>query len=112
MRGMSIRTIRRLKGLTQIEMAEKAGISQSSASRAESLEDGVTLGVMRAIAAALNTDLASLFQEDRGDDERVILEAFRLLSPERRRGWGDMARAVLSETAAPPPESDPAGPRS
>lgn len=51
-RAMNIRTIRRARGLTQVDLAEMTNIAQATISRAEKGEDGVTLGNFKSIAAA------------------------------------------------------------
>ena len=98
-RPMSIETLRNLKGWTQEDLAEKAGISQASMSRAEAYEDGVTLRMFRAIAKALDdAPLSDLFATDRTAQEAALLRAYRDLPPDRRAGWDDIVRGVLSQT--------------
>lgn len=52
---MNIRAIRRSRGLTQIQLSELSYLGQSTVSRAEKGDDGVTLGNFKSIAAATHT---------------------------------------------------------
>lgn len=94
---MNITLLRKLRRLTQADLAHLANITQPTVSRAEKGDDGTTLGVFRAIAAALNVPLSDLFTEGRSRPEAELLEAFRGLSVERQRGWLDLARSVIAE---------------
>lgn len=95
--GMNIANLRRLRGLTQVDLAELAAITQPTVSRAEKGDDGSTLGVYRSIAAALGVGLADLFADDRTKAENELLRAFHQLPADRQRGWLDMARAAIAE---------------
>jgi transcriptional regulator with XRE-family HTH domain len=99
---MHIATLRRLRGLTQTDIADMTGLTQPTISRAEKGEDGITLGTLRLIATALGVSLADLVADDRTKVETELLSAFRRLSADRQRGWLDLARSVISD---PPPPS-------
>ncbi len=60
--GENIRNMRRRRGLTQEELGGLLGVGKSAVSRWESGEREVTLGTMRAIAAALDVTLESLVE--------------------------------------------------
>jgi transcriptional regulator with XRE-family HTH domain len=60
--GENIRNMRRKRGLTQEELGGLLGVGKSAVSRWESGEREVTLGTMRAIAAALDVPLESLVE--------------------------------------------------
>jgi transcriptional regulator with XRE-family HTH domain len=94
---MNISTIRRLRGLTQVDLADMTGLTQPTISRAENGEDGTTLGTFKQIAAALGVGLADLFADDRTKVESELLGAFRRLPIDRQKGWLDMARSVVSD---------------
>jgi len=96
-RRMNIPTIRKLRGLTQADLAEMAGVQQSTISRAENLDRGTTIGQYLDIASALGVPLADLFIESRAKAEAELLDAFRRLPPDRQRGWLDMARTVAAD---------------
>lgn len=83
--------------MTQEVLAARSGITQPTISRAQKGDDGSTLGVFKAVAAALDVPLADLFLEGRAKAETELVLAFRRLSPERQRGWLEMARLVASD---------------
>jgi len=103
---MNIANIRRLRGLTQTDLAEMASMTQPTVSRAEKSDDGSTLGIYKAIAAALNVSLSELFAENRVRAENELLAAFRQLTPDRQKGWLDMARLAIAERSPTNTESD------
>lgn len=110
--GMKISDLRKARSLTQIDLAEMTASTQPTISRAENMDDGATLGTYKAIAAALNVPLADLFTEDRTKVEQALLDAFRRLSPDRQRGWLDMATLALGDQPKPNPETEQTGRRS
>lgn len=57
----NLKRIRRSQGLSQIELAEKAGVSQGLISRMERGDANPTLDVIEAVAAALNVPPPLLF---------------------------------------------------
>lgn len=94
---MTISDLRKTRGLTQVDLAEMARLTQPTVSRAENLDDGATLGTYKAIAVALGVPLGDLFGDARTRDEQNLLEAFRRLPPERQRGWLDMAALAAAD---------------
>lgn len=102
---MSIKTLRRLRGWNQADLAEVVGIAQSTVSRAENLDDRVTLDVMKKIAEALRVPLADLFAED-DDRVRLVMRAFQQMTPEQQ----DMMVA-MAERVAPSPAKQGRGKR-
>ncbi len=92
--NMNIENIRRLRNLTQEDVADMVESSQPTIGRAEKLYPGTTIRLYLKIADALNVPLSDLFLEDRTISEAVLVDAFRRLSPERKQGWLDMARTV------------------
>lgn len=95
--AMKASEIRKARGLSQVELAEQAGVEQPTISRFERGADGITLGVVRQIAKALDVSVAELLDEDRSETEQALLSVFRSLSPERQRGWVEMATALLPD---------------
>lgn len=57
----NLRAIRRARGLSQVELAEKVGCSQAMISKIEKGQANPTLDMIEAIAAALDTSPASVF---------------------------------------------------
>lgn len=109
---MNAALIRKARGLNQIELAEMTGLTQSTISRAESGDEGSTLKSYIAIAAALNVRLADLFSDERSPAEQVILDIYRKLSPERQKGWVEMARLSLADPTPPNQQNVQTGHRS
>lgn len=98
--AMKAALIRRAKGLSQTDLAVLVGVEQPTISRFERGADGVTLGLVRDIARALDVPVSDLFADDRTETEQQLLLAFRRLSRERQQGWVDMATAVASDNQA------------
>lgn len=96
---MNIRAIRRARGLTQIQLSELSDLGQSTVSRAEKGDDGVTLGNFKSIAAALNVRLSDLFADGRTAAEQAVIEAYRHLPPDRQKGWQDALGIAASDQA-------------
>lgn len=92
--------IRKQRGLSQAELADIIGVEQPTISRFERGFDGVTLRLIKQIAAALGVSVAELFNEDAVPGEDTLLEVFRSLPPERRQGWIDLARVALADQKA------------
>ena len=57
----NLRRIRRQRGLTQTQLAEKCGLDQGFLSKLEKSDANVTLDKIRAIAAALDVHPSQLF---------------------------------------------------
>lgn len=91
---MNIASIRKQRGLTQIDLAGMTKLTQPTISRAERGDDSTTMATIVSIAAALQVPVADLFSSDRTAAEMELLQHFRRLPPERQKGWLDMARLV------------------
>lgn len=100
----NVAAIRKSKGLSQVELADIVGVEQSTISKLERGNESVTLRTIQSVADALGVKVSDLFI-DRSDAERTIIAAYRSLPEQRRLGWQDMAKAVISEDeeAGPPP---------
>lgn len=109
--AMNIARIRKARGLNQTELAEMAGVSQATISRAEKGEDGATLGNLKAIAAALRVHLSDLFQDDRTAAEQAVIETYRSLPAERQKGWQDVLRLAASDPPGSGQETSQTKPR-
>ncbi|WWT39574.1 XRE family transcriptional regulator [Microcystis phage Mae-JY02] len=96
--GMNnVANIRNTRNLNQSQLAELAGVAQPHISRLENDNEGVTLGVIFRVAEALNVPVWELFAEPRTATERLLLDVFRKLPPDRQAGWIDLAQAVLDQ---------------
>lgn len=62
--GRRLKSLREQKGLTQEELAARAGAGISHLSRVENGRVAPTLGTLRKLAAALECDVADLFGAD------------------------------------------------
>lgn len=78
-----IRDIRKTKGLSQQEVADKMGIDRAQYSRIETAKASPTLNSLERIAEALGVDLADLFTDDRSYDinsyDSSIVDKVRLI---------------------------------
>lgn len=76
---MRLAAIRQAKGLSQRDLADMVGTSQPTIQRAEIGHPSAKLSTYIECAAALGVTLADIFDDDRSDLERRIVEAFRAL---------------------------------
>lgn len=81
---MGLRDIRERRNLTQVQLAEMAGVSQSTLSRLEKLDDSATLQNMRAVASALGVEVIDLFRDDLTALDDQLLQAFRAIPRNQR----------------------------
>lgn len=73
-----LKEIREARGLSQVELAERAGVDQATISRLERGNDEVTPHLRRRVAEALGVTLAELFTEDRDPQETAFLKALQM----------------------------------
>lgn len=88
---------RKLRGLTQDDLADKVGVSQPHISRIEKGDDGVPLSLFKTIADALGVKLYDLFSEEMAGAEVILLDAYRRVSPQIRKSWVEMARVAVDQ---------------
>ncbi len=87
--------------MTQVELAAKAGVEQSTVSRAEAGYEGTTLRALKALAAALDTTVADLVATEGEVAEARLLESSGLCQRRSRKVALQMAEALArSEGAA------------
>jgi transcriptional regulator with XRE-family HTH domain len=98
---MNIAQIRRSRGLTQTDLADMTHLTQPTISRAERGDDSTTMATLTGIASALDVPLSELFISDRSAIEVELLRVFRQLSPDRQKGWLEMARVAMQDLAKP-----------
>ena len=99
----NVRALRIARNLTQVQLAELAGVNQATVSKAERGEMNITMNNIIALAAALQVEPVELF--DLPDLQRRALAAISAIDPERRAA----ALVVLEAMArgcCPPPTSN------
>lgn len=74
--GRRIRELRKAKGLSLAQLAERADLNDKHLGLVERGDENLTLKSIRKIAAALDVPIADLFPADQ-DDERVVRERVR-----------------------------------
>ena len=79
--GLRIMALRKLAGLTQEQLSERAGLQRSHVSRIEAGKYAVTLETIQAIAEALGMTVDII------DPKLADLAPLKRLSPEPMRGW-------------------------
>ncbi|WP_298848107.1 helix-turn-helix transcriptional regulator [uncultured Ruegeria sp.] len=91
-----IKEIRQAKGLTQDELSVKVDLSRSYLAQLEKGTRQLTTKKQAIIAAALDVEPTELvdFSAPDKDDEALLLEAFRALSPEQRKAWLEWANVA------------------
>lgn len=97
--GDEIKQRRESMGLSQNQLAKRAGCAQSTLSMIESSTKKPSTETLRGIASALGCTVAELMGESQGDDqprltqeEQEILAAYRKASPDRRQIVRDVLR--------------------
>lgn len=85
---------RKLRGLSQEDLAQKVGVKQPHISRIENGDDGPPLRLFMDIADALDVSLADLFSEQMSKAALMVVDAFRSGSDETRRLMSAMAKEV------------------
>ena len=85
---------RKLRGLTQADLADMVGIKQPHISRIEKGDEGPPLSLFRAIAESLDVQLSDLFSEEMTKAEMELLSGFRRLPRNLQDGWVSMAQAA------------------
>jgi transcriptional regulator with XRE-family HTH domain len=102
-----LRELRKAAGLSQIDLAQRSGVSQPYISQVEN-QAAVTLDIarMRALARDLKCVPADLLSDDDNpdrlsDDERVLIQAFRSADPVQRELLLRLAQPVATKDAAP-----------
>lgn len=88
---------RKLRGLTQTDLAEMIGTSQPHISRIERGDEGPPLEMFRKIAEALDVPLSALFSEEMEAAELILLEAFRNVPRQIQQSWLEMARVAAAQ---------------
>lgn len=69
--GRRIRQLRKTKGLSLSQLAERADLNDKYLGQVERGDENLTIRSIRNIATALEVPVADLFPED-GDDEAII----------------------------------------
>jgi transcriptional regulator with XRE-family HTH domain len=90
---LNIRRLRLSRNLSQVQLAELAGVTQATVSRVERGEMNITMDKIVALAAALRLEPVELF--DLPDLQRRALAALSALDPELR-----VAAVVVLEAMA------------
>lgn len=98
--GMKLRALRKAKGLTTQQLANKVAVSQSYISRFENNRAVPDIIMLKNILTALDTDLATFFAKDEEDfsvDLLELIETVKSLSPEARKKLNDFLKIVSIE---------------
>lgn len=94
--GQKIRAIRRARGLSSVEVAELAGLSQSTISNFENGNRPITLETLQKICCALDIDIADLFlQEDLPPELIRLLSVAKQLTSEEANHLVSMFESIF-----------------
>ena len=77
-----VRDLRIARGLTQVQLAELAGVNQATVSKVERGETNITIDKIEALAVALRVEPVELF--DLPELQARALAAISAIDPERR----------------------------
>lgn len=93
----TISELRARAGMTQANLAEKAGITRPYLSQLENGERNLSLALQKRLADALGCDPRDLvdFEAGPGSDEEVIMQAYRSMPKDWQKVIADMARRIL-----------------
>lgn len=80
---MNLAQIRKLRGLSQRQLAELIGVDASTIQRAETGHPSAKLETYRKCTEVLGVSLSDVFTDDRSSVEAEILAAFRRVPPEK-----------------------------
>ena len=86
--GKKLRTLRKAKGFTTQDVANKVNVSQSYISRFENGKAIPDIEMLEAILNSLESDLATFFSDDMqnaSEDLIQLMETIRTLKPEARK---------------------------
>ena len=111
-----IRTVREHRGLTQAELAQRAGTTQTAISRLESGGRSPSTGTLRRLLQVMGEDLELRARPLRGDHDPAHLRAERELTPaqrlERAFAWMRLNAAVQAGATAGRPNASASAGRS
>lgn len=94
---LRIKELRQARGLTQQQLADKAGLERSQLSKIENGREPANTRRLNDIATALGVSAAELFSHDEADAYRAsILSIFDSLDPEQREAVIAHARALVA----------------
>jgi transcriptional regulator with XRE-family HTH domain len=94
--SLRIKELRTKKGLSQLDLAQMAGMSRSQLSEIEGEKKPATQRRLAAIAAALGVDVPALFSQDAREAYKGEIEALmRHMSEQDRLTILRMARALV-----------------
>ena len=103
--GNRIRELRKAAGLSQVELAQRTGVSQPYISQIEN-QDAATLDIarMRILSREFGCSPADLLSDsdnpDRlSDDERALIQRYRLADPAHRLLITRLAAPISAEEA-------------
>jgi len=85
--GAKLRALRKAKGFTTQEIADKVNVSQSYISRFENGRAIPNIDMLESILQALDTNLSTFFSEDLQEDSEdliQLIDTVKTLSPEAR----------------------------
>lgn len=101
-----VRTLRRARGLTQVQLATELGISRSHLSKVESGDDAPGRQLLEALAvffqipidtffhAASSGDGGGGFETVSREEERELLQRWRALSPKQQEAYMTLLRST------------------
>lgn len=109
--GNRLRELRKQAGLTQNQLADKAGVAQPTISAIENDHTPMTIEHMRLFAPHLGCIPADFLVDSDNParltaEEFAIIERFRAATPERREIFSNTAEVIMPFRA--PPKADSA----
>jgi transcriptional regulator with XRE-family HTH domain len=94
-----LRTVRKQRGLTLEDLAERTGLTKSYLSKIERSRSTPSIATAIKVARALDVDVAQLFSE-RGDEDKIAVDRAVDRSADRRR-YRAVASNILGKSMSP-----------
>lgn len=107
---MSLRSIRRARGLTQKDLSDVTGLEQATISRAENMHKSAMLSTYMKCAEALGVTLADIFADERTALEQTLIGAFRRVPLEKHPMLFDLLRLAEGQTTTTAQPASPVVP--
>lgn len=104
--GQKLKALRQERGLTQVELAKKSGVSRAVIQLYEADKTNITISILEKIAKVLNVEVSFFVSQclpicpsmSLSPQEEELIKNFRILDKEERELYADEIRAKARRT--------------